>query len=110
MLCPKCGNTMREREKSDVLIDVCPGCSGIWLEAGELQKLIESERRYYELLDGDLDALRLRDENLRRGELLRADERPRVERYSCRGENQAPKKRSSFLSNVFEALGGEGGD
>src|SRR4051794_3455435 len=110
MLCPKCGNTMREREKGDVLIDVCPGCRGIWLEAGELQKLIESERRYYELLDGDLDPARYRSESTDRGELRRADERPRVERYSCRGEGKQPKKRGSFLSNVFEAFGGEGGD
>ena len=62
MLCPKCRNTMREREKAGVLIDVCPACRSVWLEAGELEKLIESERRYYELMGtgwtGSLAALK----------------------------------------------------
>jgi Zn-finger nucleic acid-binding protein len=38
---------MREREKEDVIMDVCPNCGGMWLDAGELDKLVASEERYY---------------------------------------------------------------
>ncbi|MNZ82080.1 hypothetical protein D3C78_1007670 [compost metagenome] len=31
---------MREVEKNGVLIDVCPDCKGVWLDRGELEKLL----------------------------------------------------------------------
>ena len=43
MKCPVCdGVTLREVEKSGVLIDVCPSCKGVWLDRGELEKLMQS--------------------------------------------------------------------
>jgi hypothetical protein len=41
---------MREVEKEGVLIDVCPDCKGVWLDRGELEKLmsdVRQERREY---------------------------------------------------------------
>jgi Zn-finger nucleic acid-binding protein len=32
---------MREVEKHGVHLDVCPSCKGVWLDRGELEKLIE---------------------------------------------------------------------
>jgi len=32
---------MREVEKAGVLLDICPGCKGVWLDRGELEKLIQ---------------------------------------------------------------------
>ncbi len=110
MLCPKCRNTMREREKAGVLIDVCPACRSVWLEAGELEKLIESERRYYELIDGDSDGSRYPTERHEVNELKLGYDRPRVEKYRCHKESEGqPKRRGSFLSNVFEVFANEGG-
>ena len=40
--CPKCNATMTKREygfASQIMIDVCPECRGIWLDANELQTL-----------------------------------------------------------------------
>ena len=34
---------MRKAEKAGVLIDRCPSCSGIWLDAGELERLEADE-------------------------------------------------------------------
>lgn len=31
-----------------ILVDVCPKCRGVWLDRGELDKIIEGERRYYD--------------------------------------------------------------
>jgi len=40
--CPKCAREMSAKEyayASRILIDVCPQCAGIWLDAGELKAL-----------------------------------------------------------------------
>jgi len=52
LLCPSCGAGMREVERRGVLLDICPQCGGVWLDKGELEKLLgqarEVERRYEE--------------------------------------------------------------
>jgi len=45
MICPVCGERLREIQRSGIEIDVCPGCKGIWLDRGELEKLIALEGR-----------------------------------------------------------------
>ncbi|MCY9543951.1 zf-TFIIB domain-containing protein [Paenibacillus alvei] len=51
MNCPICNNVrMREVEKEGVVIDVCPDCKGVWLDRGELEKLmsdVREERKVY---------------------------------------------------------------
>ena len=44
---------MREREKGEIVIDICPQCRGVWLDAGELERLGERESRYYDDDDDD---------------------------------------------------------
>lgn len=39
--CPVCGTTMREVERFGVLIDICPSCKGVWLDRGELDKIVQ---------------------------------------------------------------------
>ena len=46
MNCPKCGAMMRERERGDVIMDVCPSGDGIWLDGGELERLTNERREY----------------------------------------------------------------
>lgn len=40
--CPLCEVTMREVDRRGVRIDVCPECRGVWLDRGELDKLLET--------------------------------------------------------------------
>jgi RNA polymerase-binding transcription factor DksA len=44
MRCPKCGTQLSEESLETVTVDVCPGCQGVWLDAGELTKVIESKK------------------------------------------------------------------
>jgi Zn-finger nucleic acid-binding protein len=45
MKCPICADVrMREVEKNGVRIDVCPDCKGVWLDRGELDKLMPGVR------------------------------------------------------------------
>ncbi|MCB1979595.1 MAG: zf-TFIIB domain-containing protein [Burkholderiaceae bacterium] len=42
MNCPHCPDTtLVISERSDIEIDYCPKCRGVWLDRGELDKLIE---------------------------------------------------------------------
>ena len=44
MKCPVCKDvTLLMSEKKGVEIDYCPECHGIWLDRGELEKLMEKE-------------------------------------------------------------------
>ena len=40
MKCPICDIEMRIAEREGVEIDYCPQCRGVWLDRGELEKLI----------------------------------------------------------------------
>ena len=41
LLCPRCKVYMDKLVKNDVVIDVCARCGGMWVDAGEIQKLAE---------------------------------------------------------------------
>ena len=40
MKCPKCGRNLSTEEFHHVQIDRCPGCHGIWLDAGEIDAVV----------------------------------------------------------------------
>ena len=44
-VCPEDGTTLRRIERSGVHVDACPSCRGVWLDRGELDKIIEREGR-----------------------------------------------------------------
>ncbi len=39
--CPRCGSTLTMSERHGIEIDYCPQCRGVWLDRGELDKIIE---------------------------------------------------------------------
>jgi len=39
--CPKCGGALVEKKIVDVVVDECPDCKGIYLDAGELEMLLD---------------------------------------------------------------------
>ena len=41
MKCPTDGETLVMADRSGVEIDYCPKCRGVWLDRGELDKIIE---------------------------------------------------------------------
>lgn len=43
MNCPVCDEKLRAVQKYGVEVDICPGCKGIWLDRGELEKILELE-------------------------------------------------------------------
>lgn len=41
MNCPKCNVALAMTDRQGVEIDYCPQCRGVWLDRGELDKIIE---------------------------------------------------------------------
>ena len=41
MKCPNCSETLVMTERQGIEIDYCPKCRGVWLDRGELDKIID---------------------------------------------------------------------
>jgi Zn-finger nucleic acid-binding protein len=96
MNCPIDGTLLVMTERSGVEIDYCPQCRGVWLDRGELDKLVA---RSDDAADrGDRDRDRDRDR-------YRDDERDRYRAHDDdrrHGKPYKKKKRESFLSEIFD--------
>ena len=44
MNCPRCSTAMKARTREGIEVDVCETCGGLWLDAGELTKILDLER------------------------------------------------------------------
>ena len=81
MKCPRCeSTTLDERERESIVVDVCASCRGVWLDRGELEKLIaRATRDLDEVVSQERDHERpLRpDSTPPRSVRYRDDERPR---------------------------------
>ncbi len=82
LTCPNDGGGMQEVNRNGVLIDVCPQCRGVWLDRGELEKLLS-------YMQGDEPGSFRADE--RRDEYRRDDDR-----YDDDYKYKGKKKRSLF--------------
>jgi uncharacterized protein len=64
MKCPIDGNELMMMVREGVEIDYCPQCRGVWLDRGELDKLIERSTRVdIRYRDDDRDRDRDRDKD-----------------------------------------------
>ncbi len=39
--CPRCGTVLTMSDRQGIEIDYCPQCRGVWLDRGELDKILE---------------------------------------------------------------------
>ncbi len=89
MNCPTDGTTLQMTDRQGIEIDYCPRCRGVWLDRGELDKIIERSASW----DTGRDD---------RGERDRRDARhDRYDRYDRRPPKKK-KKASSFLESIME--------
>jgi uncharacterized protein len=97
LLCPACMVELKITDRQGVEIDYCPQCRGVWLDRGELDKMLDRTRsgtsRRYEEYDDDDD-----DERYRYGGERHRDDDD--ERYRHGGERH--RRRKSFLEDLFD--------
>ncbi|WP_323777769.1 zf-TFIIB domain-containing protein [Leisingera sp.] len=86
MQCPTDGTQLVMSDRAGVEIDYCPKCRGVWLDRGELDKIIE-----------------------RSAQPVRAAAQQQPQRYDDRGGDYDPrygkkpyKKKKNFLEDLFD--------
>ena len=110
MACPVDGATLVMSERSGIEIDYCPTCRGVWLDRGELDKILDRATPAVTLQEPAREAP-LRDEYREpsRGDYRepsrsdyreehRGDYRPR----SHDDDHHKKKKRRSLLDDIFD--------
>ena len=105
MNCPVCSIAMRVSERDGVDIDYCPQCRGVWLDRGELEKIIagvESQQsRGRDEQDEDEDR-----QGGRRAGQYRDDDSRQEGDYRREGESKyGGKRKEGFFSNLFDMFG-----
>jgi Zn-finger nucleic acid-binding protein len=85
MNCPVDGTELRLSERQGIEIDYCPQCRGVWLDRGELDKILE---RSAQIANPD-NRSSYRDD----------DDEPRQPR---RDETRPQSKRRSFLEEILD--------
>lgn len=94
MRCPNDGARLVEIERSEILVDACPECRGVWLDRGELDKILVRER---ELRDGGADEEFFAEVEGRR----RSSGAPR-EREPYEDEPRRGRRKRSFLEDLLD--------
>jgi uncharacterized protein len=104
MRCPACGGQLVELERAGVRIDACRQCRGVWLDRGELDRILERERQVVAAVDDDEDSfMREMTGRGRREERSYGLDRHTAERmYSDYRHHRKHKKRKSFLDELFD--------
>ncbi|MCW2948650.1 MAG: hypothetical protein JWR24_5367 [Actinoallomurus sp.] len=51
LTCPKCSGEWDTHERNGVVIEECAGCQGVFLDRGELERLIDAESDYLAKLE-----------------------------------------------------------
>ena len=86
--CPVCKVSLVKSDRQGVEIDYCPECRGVWLDRGELDKIIERSTS---------EMNRISQPEPRSA----AYERPRSEHNDGRNHH-GRKRRKSFLHDLFD--------
>jgi Zn-finger nucleic acid-binding protein len=104
MQCPSCGGELVELERSGVRIDACRQCRGVWLDRGELDRILERERKVVEGVDEDDESF-IREitgrDRAKQGGGFGLDAKTAERIYSQYRSHRKHKKRKSVLDDLF---------
>ncbi len=108
MNCPVCDAQLRTVTKHNVEVEICPDCKGVWLDRGELDKILEMASAGGPSGYRNEPTPRVENREFRHEE--REEYRPeRDERYD-RGAHDPrhgkQKRRGSWLGEILEGFGG----
>lgn len=97
MKCPNCNETLLMTERNNIEIDYCPSCRGVWLDKGELDKMLDYASQNASPSQN----------------LQQYDQKPGYPEYKDRPDykdkqyqqphgHQKPHKKKSFLGDLFD--------
>lgn len=86
LICPKCQGQMRQHERNGVSVEQCVNCRGIFLDRAELERLVDAEHGWHRSRNAGPATQPL----------------PRISASGPPPQYHAPKKRRSFLEELFD--------
>jgi Zn-finger nucleic acid-binding protein len=90
--CPNCPDeTLVMSDRQGVEIDYCPQCRGVWLDRGELDKLLERSAAQ------EPPRAAVSDTRIRRPDFVDSDHHGSHGSYS-----HGPRRKKSWLSEIFD--------
>ena len=81
MNCPNCKSNLMMTDRNGVEIDFCPECRGVWLDRGELDKIIERSNQHIPNISSKIYT---------------------DSRHDDHSDNRYKKKKVSFLGDLFD--------
>lgn len=116
LTCPKCRESMRSYERGGITIDQCTQCRGIFLDRGELERLIDAETSHYAKPTAPVPVPDHKDAERGRPEQRYPEPRYSEPRYSeprdedhrhdrprdGKDDYSRKRKRKSFLEELFD--------
>jgi uncharacterized protein len=101
MLCPACKVNLVMSDRQGIEIDYCPQCRGVWLDRGELDKIIErsssqrgSDPGYAEPSAGGLATMARK--------ILHDDDDDKYRQRQGYNEGYGYKKKKNWLKEIFD--------
>ncbi len=100
MKCPNCEQLLQISERQNIEIDYCPSCRGIWLDKGELDKIINLSNEQLSQVskkhDDDDDD---KDENYKG---YKNNQQKNDNYFDNRNYANKNNKKKSFLGDLFD--------
>ena len=102
MKCPVCpDSTLLMADRQGVEIDYCPSCRGVWLDRGELDKILERGAAELSAAAQPQQQPPMPPPSSPPPDYRRDHDRDRY-RHSDEYEYRHPKRRKSFLEDLFD--------
>ena len=90
MICPRCNSTLNASVVNGIEIDNCPTCKGVWLDTGELEKMIEKSKSFH----SDYS-----QQNTKSHDHFKSHD---DHKYNDHNGNYHKKKKGNFLEDLFD--------
>lgn len=107
LMCPNDNASMQKVVRDGVELDICPNCRGVWLDRGELEKILEGGREDRQGFDRDrerfaqeVDRFQRDPEDWRRRHPY--DDREKRYRYDDDYHYRKKKKKGFDLFDIFD--------
>lgn len=95
LMCPNCDAAMQAVRRASVEFDMCPQCRGVWLDRGELEKLMAMER-------GEILSAPPRLPDYERARERRDEARHETQDRSRDGDRYGGRKKRFDLFDIFD--------
>lgn len=88
MKCPNCNETLLMTQRNNIEIDYCPTCRGVWLDKGELDKMLDFAAQYVAPVAP--------------AQIFNQPQTYHEPKYKTQFGQHKPYKKKSFLGDLFD--------